>query len=165
VHAPRIIYCRPDESVVGHKDDIARHYAASLGVTPESARRLDTDIVLPRSEEARGSSPDWKNDYFGCFHGTHTVPLVAREVTLWLLLESTVFRIDTAGQKRRLPFPTVRTIRVTARLAGEAVLRIGLMQQNRLRRTQHPQLPIGRADVGLCRGERQAGGSPHLTQF
>ena len=46
----------------GHKDDIGRPYGASVGVTAESARRIDTDVVLPWGEGARGSSPEWKDD-------------------------------------------------------------------------------------------------------
>ena len=56
----------------GHEDDIVWQNATSLGVRPDDAWGVDADIVLPRREAARGWRAEWKHDYFGVFHATHS---------------------------------------------------------------------------------------------
>jgi hypothetical protein len=41
-------------------------------VTAHGARGLDTEIILPLAEAARGWQPERENDYFGSFHATHS---------------------------------------------------------------------------------------------
>jgi len=64
--------CLPGGGPLRHHDDIARQNCDSWCVPADGARGIDTDIILPLGEVARRWGPEWENDYFGCFHATHS---------------------------------------------------------------------------------------------